>query len=77
MLMRWKQGMNHKRRRKTKAQLRRLGKKVEVPKIHYRRISKMLGIRPNPQLPPGQRARVAPFWQPPVKALEVNKKRYA
>lgn len=77
MLMRFKGGMNHKRRRKTKSQLRRLSQRVEVPKIHYRRISKMLGIRPNPQLPPGQKAACPRFWTPPVNAEALQKKRYA
>jgi large subunit ribosomal protein L35 len=75
-LMRFKSGMNHKRRRKTKAQLRRLSQRVEVPKQAYRRLTKMMMLRPFLQFPPGMSRPVNKFWQPPRLAENIKKKRW-
>src|SRR5690606_25820349 len=49
VILRFKSGMNHKRRRKTKRQLRSLSKKVSIPKTHYRRVRLMLGLKRLPK----------------------------
>ena len=49
LILRFKSGMNHKRRRKSKRQLRALSKKVTIPKTHYRRVRLMLGLKRLPK----------------------------
>lgn len=71
-IFRFKNGMNHKRRRKSTAQLRRLNRSAEIPRIHYRRVSKMLGIAPKKFLPPTQSRPTSRFWTPPKKACTLT-----
>jgi len=75
-LMRFKSGMNHKRRRKTKSQLRRLSKRVEVPKESYRRLTKMMMLTSYHQFPPGMSRPVSKYWQPPKDASKIKAKRW-
>jgi ribosomal protein L35 len=75
-LMRFKSGLNHKRRRKTKNQLRRLNKTAEVPKQSYRRLTLMMMLRPHAQFPPGMSRPVSKYWQPPKDAAKIKAKRW-
>ena len=66
-IFRFKNGMNHKRRRKSTNQLRRLNRQAELPRQHYRRVCKMMGIAQKKFLPPTQSRPTSKFWTPPKK----------